>query len=738
MNFIKSLQKLTQNKKVILYAFVFLIAFYLLNDSTFAADASGLDFQQTKETVTTWSNGLLSGISMILALFMYLSTIFLSPAWINGSLFGLNGYFKDIWILVSNLVYFIFAFILIWIAFMNIIGRNADQYQLKQALPKFIVGVLIVPFSWFLVQFILSLSAILTIASLSLPFETFETYHQTMEGVTVPTDCTLDLRSKTEKTAASNGGQVQEGYFHCKEGKEVSLNELGGNADAIDSIFGIIAMYNYGVLGLERTDGIDQIDMNLVQNFGDLVVKIVFDLLFVFVYSILMIAIGVVLMVRGIYIWIYIMISPVFGLMYFFDKKDGGGDGFFAKFNVKEFIALAMVPVYTMLALSFGLLFLFIVGTGMTTSSTQSQSGGGVSVANNKVEVGKFTLNIEGQVSKVANSTNLLKQIGNDTLGIVGSLILKVFGIVILWGAVMAALRTSEITKTITQPLHDFGAKVGQIMTSAPGNLPLFGGQSMNSMNTVASKFGGYIDQKNVDRASNFVTKNMPFMDTGGAQRVTDNERNKAKVNSINANGPTNELLDAWQSYLKNQGKVSNINNLEGSKDLLKLYAEKVGINGAKDMKLNSEPDIAKLITDIEGKFESSTVGRGALENNQAGQVLGSTEIDRLIEKISDNGNNNSSSTNNTNIRVDVNGILSGIGVQDVQLNKDNSGKYNTTGDDSYIAKNITDIKQVGLIDKFTDNLKDNLRKYYNDKGEYVSGGGQTGGKFPWEITPNP
>ncbi|MBT3727351.1 hypothetical protein HOG21_06985 [bacterium] len=58
---------------------------------------------------------------MIVALLTYLATIFLSPSWLNGSLFGLNGYFKEIWIRVSNVVYFVFAFLLIWIAFMNII-----------------------------------------------------------------------------------------------------------------------------------------------------------------------------------------------------------------------------------------------------------------------------------------------------------------------------------------------------------------------------------------------------------------------------------------------------------------------------------------------------------------------------------------------------------------------------------------------------------------------------------------
>lgn len=57
---------------------------------------------------------------------------------------------------------------------MNIIGKGDGTWELKQALPKFIVGVLIVPFSWFFVQFLLSLSAILTVGVLTLPYESFQ------------------------------------------------------------------------------------------------------------------------------------------------------------------------------------------------------------------------------------------------------------------------------------------------------------------------------------------------------------------------------------------------------------------------------------------------------------------------------------------------------------------------------------------------------------------------------------
>lgn len=74
------------------------------------------------------------------------------------------------------MVYLIFAFALIWIAFANIIGKKDDVYEMKRALPRFAVGILMVPFSWFFVQLTLSITAILTVSMLSLPFNTFESY----------------------------------------------------------------------------------------------------------------------------------------------------------------------------------------------------------------------------------------------------------------------------------------------------------------------------------------------------------------------------------------------------------------------------------------------------------------------------------------------------------------------------------------------------------------------------------
>jgi hypothetical protein len=54
---------------------------------------------------------------------------------------------------------------------------------------------LIVPFSWFIVQFLVSVSSILTISAMNLPFEAFKDYEKAMSEVRIPEECTINLPS---------------------------------------------------------------------------------------------------------------------------------------------------------------------------------------------------------------------------------------------------------------------------------------------------------------------------------------------------------------------------------------------------------------------------------------------------------------------------------------------------------------------------------------------------------------
>ena len=97
----------------------------------------------------------------------------LSPDWTFGEIFGLRPILHQLWILISNVVYVIFGFMLVFVAFANIFGgEHSKAYEMKTMLPKLVTGMLMVPFTWFIVSAVLSVSNILTASVISLPMET--------------------------------------------------------------------------------------------------------------------------------------------------------------------------------------------------------------------------------------------------------------------------------------------------------------------------------------------------------------------------------------------------------------------------------------------------------------------------------------------------------------------------------------------------------------------------------------
>lgn len=540
--------------KIFYYFIVLLLIFSISWDFTFAAEAtnnsSSAGWFFTKEWFLAFLNWFLQIIGVFLALWSYLASLFLSPEWINWNLFWLTEKLRLIWILVSNVVYFVFAFILIWIAFMNIIWKNSDQYQLKQAIPKFIVWVLIVPFSWFLVQFILSLSAVLTVSSLSLPFDTFKTYWEDMLEIKVPQDCVLNLSEFKSVDGESSSESKWWELIKC----EWKTNIFWWNST--QSVFWIISLYTYWILSFDSVDNMSSkfIEDTNTKTVWDIIVKVLFSVIFVIVYWILIITLTLVLMIRWIYIWIYIMMSPLFWLMFFFDKKDWW-DWFFAKFNLKEFIALAMVPVYTMLALSFWLVFIYTVWKWLSTSTWISKE---VNINDNKLSIWNSSLTIEWAYAWVKWDDitwflDVVYKEWNWGLWVIWTLILQVFWIVVLRWTVMAAMRASTITKSITEPIYQFGTKVWEIASTAPWNMPVFGWQSMSSLSTAASTVWSEISSAQNRKWTDFAWKFIWW---------TENDK---KYKNILANDPS-----SWQKAHKN---TQDLNAIWDAKDISKSKA---------------------------------------------------------------------------------------------------------------------------------------------------------------------
>lgn len=93
----------------------------------------------------------------------------MSPDWTSGDIFGLRTPMYTLWVTVSNIVYFIYAVMLILIALGTMFGKESFSY--KVMLPKLALGILMVPFTWWFVQWTISLATVVTASVINIPMD---------------------------------------------------------------------------------------------------------------------------------------------------------------------------------------------------------------------------------------------------------------------------------------------------------------------------------------------------------------------------------------------------------------------------------------------------------------------------------------------------------------------------------------------------------------------------------------
>ncbi len=579
--------------------------FFLFSEVGFATDGQqhpGVGDAATASKAVEVIQGILQIVSALLGTVTAFVSLFLSPGWTSGQIFNMQVHLKEIWILVSNVVYFMFAMILIAIAFMNIIGKWDNKWELKAALPRFIIGILIVPFSWFFVQFVVSVSAILTVWVLTLPYDTFREYdfYETLEqNASEWEENDICIHPVVNLWSTSDSGWETIDKLGCEEYGSIFSIISNGN-----SIFGIVSIYTYGVMSPEKLDELRSetlsADTGTIAGVADLLVKVAFDLIFIIIYFILMAALFLALFVRWVWLWIYMMLSPAFGLLYFFEKWSewvGWGE---TKFSIKEFVSLALIPVYVSAALSFGLLFIFVATHGIENDEQEWQ---GISIDSSTEWEETITLlwdynftirgfQWSGPVGIVAGAGSAL-----------GSIIVQLFGLVILWIAVMAALKWSETTGKIIAPIEQFGTSVWKLVASAPSYAPIIptgsGGLSAQSLPTLSQQATTFVGDSARKRGVGFLENNNLLQNTSVPPNVA------VDMKTIR------ERLENWlhkddeiPKFSQALSKISDTKSAMNSsdvKDIMKKLVEelKLGKNTISDRTFTNEHEFSKALAQI-------------------------------------------------------------------------------------------------------------------------------------------
>jgi hypothetical protein len=306
-----------------------------------------------KNEVTTWTNQFIALINTFLGVLtiivtpaIILASWLMSPDWTSGDLFGLREIMYSVWITVSNIMYFIYAILLIIIALGTIFG--SDKFGYKVLLPRLALGILMVPFSWWFVQWTVSLSTIVTASVLSIPADILEEKDKDGWWATknIPKNITIDA-SKSDKENAKAINCAKDSS-DCTSYKEF-VRQWGG-------IYGSLLVYAYWVFKLDSFDTIDNV-LDGMKSWWQVINQVLIWVLMFIVFGILVIALIFMLLIRAIKLWMYAMFSPLFTLHFVLGKELMSGDKM-EDFSLKEFIGLAFVPAVVWLTLSFGLVIL--------------------------------------------------------------------------------------------------------------------------------------------------------------------------------------------------------------------------------------------------------------------------------------------------------------------------------------------------------------------------------------------
>lgn len=195
----------------------------------------------TIDAIISFLNLGIGVLTFLITPLIMLAGWLLSPDWTFGEIFGLRPILHQLWILISNVVYVIFGFMLVFVAFANIFGgEHSKAYEMKSMLPKLVTGMLMVPFTWFIVSAVLSVSNVLTASVISLPMETIlksggET-SKLLNDKIIPKEIVFDKKSSGTGSVDSNGNALSDAEKNAVDanGESTTAYQKNGNFYASD------------------------------------------------------------------------------------------------------------------------------------------------------------------------------------------------------------------------------------------------------------------------------------------------------------------------------------------------------------------------------------------------------------------------------------------------------------------------------------------------------------------------
>ncbi len=393
-------QKYISKKWFILLAVVLLLipvtAYAALGDAASAgtnqaATVSGQAVSSFNQVLNAMV-GFLSQVLQLLQKILWPLFLAIGGLMNNDLLFGagMEERLLSIWVQIRNLVNIIFVVALLGIALYNVTGFSKEgDYQLKTFLPKFVIALILVNFTFIGLKFVLDVSNVLTNVVFTLPQSISAELATTQ--VYLPKEAELadyvkannisdkDLKkiqtnidsvckamfgtyeqAKAKKTAylaQTNKDPKQDpSNFYCEVDTNKNVYVLTDNGRKFFQKYSsrnsplVLAVQMMKVVDVDKiSDALKGTSPNL----SKLTFNILFSVIIYLIYAVAYVVLFVVLLARLVFLWIIIALSPLIALKIVFSKLPTGDKDF-----LSLFITNAFVPVLIGIPLTIGYIML--------------------------------------------------------------------------------------------------------------------------------------------------------------------------------------------------------------------------------------------------------------------------------------------------------------------------------------------------------------------------------------------
>jgi hypothetical protein len=349
-----------------------------------------------------------------------------------------------LWVSIRDIVNVFFVLILVGIALYNVVGGPDESFQIKAVLPKFIIGLIAVNFSYLGVKVVLDAVNVVTTGIFALP-NTVE-FRLEVEKDNGKTFCEAlygadDTTYKANIANATKDG----GVAFCRADKTIDLSYADDNTSKVAEYFNTYNARNAALalaFGVQKIGLIDKVSIPPGRE-GDVtfILNFLYSIVLYIVYATAFIALFCVLLVRLVILWLLIVLSPLIALKAVLPESLqsalGGGEDI-----GKQFIKHAIVPIPIALVLVIGFILLKALDKAQFTDITLNFS----------------TVNVNLLTSGISTLQQLIAALGT---------------VAFIWKGVFDAAKDTYAAG-ITDSIKGFVGGIGSALGKVPALLPIF------------------------------------------------------------------------------------------------------------------------------------------------------------------------------------------------------------------------------------------------------------------------